>query len=106
MPAIVLDARGITMDLAVQVRAGRTAVTTPVADRIRIRIAAAPVDDRANAELVRFLAAEFGVRREHVRLLKGASSRSKSVRIVAPRRIPDWARAASGPPLGSHAPPA
>jgi uncharacterized protein len=47
----------------------------------RIRIAAPPVDDRANAELVRFLAATLGVPRSSIRITGGSHSRDKTLRI-------------------------
>jgi len=57
--------------------------------RLVIRLAAPPVDGKANAELLRFLAAAFGVPLRQVHLVRGATSRQKSVRIDAPTRRPD-----------------
>ena len=56
---------------------------------LRIRIAAPAVDGKANGELVRFLAAAFGVARANVTLLHGDSARRKLVRIAAPTLRPD-----------------
>lgn len=51
-------------------------------DTVKIDLAAAPERGRANEELVRFLAAEFGVAKENVRILSGAGERTKLVKIV------------------------
>ena len=48
---------------------------------LRVRIAAAPVEGKANAELVRFLAGWLGVPRAEVRLEKGGSSRIKCFEV-------------------------
>jgi uncharacterized protein len=45
------------------------------------RIKAPPIDGRANDELIRLVAAHFGVRRADVAIRSGASSRSKSIDI-------------------------
>jgi hypothetical protein len=42
---------------------------------------APPVDGRANAECVRFLAEFFGVRRADVEIIAGLASRTKLVRV-------------------------
>lgn len=53
-----------------------------VADgRLRIRVAAPAHEGRANAELLRFLAAQLDVPRRAVSLAAGAGSRRKLVRI-------------------------
>jgi uncharacterized protein (TIGR00251 family) len=57
-------------------------------ERVRVRLAAPPVDGAANRELIRFLAKAFGVRRTAVTLEAGAASRRKRVRIAAPTRDP------------------
>ena len=48
---------------------------------LRVRVAAAPVDGRANASLLRLLAAELDVPPSALRLAAGASSRVKVVEV-------------------------
>jgi len=55
---------------------------------LKLRLAAPPVEGRANAELIRFLATAFGVPREQVLLRRGANSRRKTVHITRPTRVP------------------
>lgn len=56
---------------------------------LRVRLAAPPVDGKANVELLRFLAGAFGVPLRRVTLVRGESSRQKVVRISAPALRPD-----------------
>lgn len=51
----------------------------------KIKVAAPPERGRANEELIRFLAAEFGVPRESIEIVAGATSHHKLIRIH-PRR--------------------
>jgi len=63
------------------------------AARVKLRLAAPPVDGKANDELQRFLALQFGVPRRAVEIVQGDTSRRKTVRIARPARRPDlsWA---------------
>jgi uncharacterized protein len=54
-------------------------------DALKIRVAALPIDGRANEELMRFLAEKFAVPLTSVSLLGGASSRLKKFQIVGSR---------------------
>ena len=85
----------VELDLHVQPGAKRTEFAGRHGERLKVRIAAPPVDGAANDELVRFLAEAFGVPRRQVILVSGAASRSKRVRIEAPARRPDRAWSAS-----------
>ena len=49
---------------------------------LKIRLQAPPVDGAANDALIDFLAEVLGVKRTHVRLVSGASSRTKVVEVV------------------------
>jgi uncharacterized protein len=49
--------------------------------RLRVRVAAPPVDGAANEAVVALLAAELGVRRGAIALTAGASSRHKRCRV-------------------------
>jgi uncharacterized protein (TIGR00251 family) len=91
------DAGALVLLLHVQPGAKRTAIAGVHGEaaeaRLRIRLAAPPVDGKANAELLRFLAAAFGVPLRAVTLVRGETSHRKTVRIARPVRRPDrdWA---------------
>jgi uncharacterized protein (TIGR00251 family) len=84
---------GISVFVRVVPGARTTAIADVVDDRLRVRIAAPALDGRANRELVRLLAARFGVRRSSVSLVRGERSREKTVWITGltmpPRGVTD-----------------
>lgn len=55
---------------------------------LKVRVAAPPIEGRANRELIEFLAETFGTAKTNVSLLRGASGRTKTASIHAPMRIP------------------
>lgn len=60
-------------------------------DALKIRIQAPPVEGKANAELVKFLAKAFGVGKRDIDIISGELNRHKRVRIAAPAKLPDEA---------------
>jgi uncharacterized protein (TIGR00251 family) len=72
---------GAALELTVQPRAPRSCLVGVRGDRLVIRITAPPVDDKANAALVAFLAEQLGVKRADVVLVRGDTSRQKAVRV-------------------------
>jgi hypothetical protein len=85
------DGDTVVLSLHVQPGAKRTEVVGPHGEALKLRLAAPPVDGRANAELLRYLAAAFGVPPRQVTLIRGETSRRKSVRIERPALRPDLA---------------
>ncbi len=73
---------GLVLQVRVVARAGRSAVAGVRDDALLVRLAAAPVDGAANAELIAVLAEAFGVPRRAVTLVAGERSRLKRVRIT------------------------
>ena len=69
------------LDLHVQPGAKRSEFAGRHGERIKLRLAAPPVDGKANAALIDFLAAYFGVPRRDVTIVSGLKSRSKRVAI-------------------------
>ena len=65
----------------VQPRARKTEVEGKLGDSFKLRLAAPPVDGKANEECVRFLAGLFGVPRPAVRIVSGLTARIKIVEI-------------------------
>lgn len=58
-------------------------------ERLKIRISAPPVDGKANALLLAFLAGAFAVSKQQVTLLSGQQSRQKRVLIASPQQLPE-----------------
>jgi uncharacterized protein len=77
---------GAVLELLVQPRASRTRIVGEHDGRLKIQLAAPPVDGEANAALLEFLARALGLKRSEVSLLAGESGRRKRVRVagVAP----------------------
>jgi uncharacterized protein (TIGR00251 family) len=65
----------------VQPRASRTELAGTHGDALKVRIAAPPVEDAANAELVTFLAKRLRVPKSAVHIVKGVRARDKVVKI-------------------------
>ena len=80
----------LVLDLHVQPGAKRTEAAGRHGDRVKIRLAAPPVDGAANDELVRFVAEAFGVPKRNIEILSGATSRQKRVRITGATTRPSW----------------
>lgn len=72
---------GVVLSLHVQPGAAQTEVAGPHGDALKIRLAAPPVDGKANAALLAFIAEKVGVRGTAVELVGGQASRSKRVRV-------------------------
>ncbi|WP_419162344.1 DUF167 domain-containing protein [Candidatus Palauibacter sp.] len=70
---------GGLLRIRVQPRAGRTEIAGVHGDRLRIRIAAPPVDGAANREVVRFLARRLRLPRSAVEIRSGHKGRTKSI---------------------------
>ena len=80
---LTCTATGIRLALRVQPRAGRDRVVGRHGDRLRIQVAAAPVDGAANAAVVAVIAAWLGVPRRTVSIAVGETGRDKVVAVLA-----------------------
>ena len=71
----------VSFKARIQPRASRTEVAGQRADAIKLRIAAPPVDGKANEECRRFLAKIVGVSLSSVEIVSGDLSKDKIIRI-------------------------
>ena len=80
---------GCELVVLVQPRASRTKVVGEHDGRLKIALAAPPVDGEANAALIEFLSDALNVRKSDVSLLEGETSRRKrlAVRGVARSQV-------------------
>ena len=75
------DGTGVTFAVRVMPRAQKNAVQGVREEALVVRLAAPPVEGRANAALQEFLAEALGVRRNQVSIRTGEKSRNKVVRV-------------------------
>lgn len=73
---------GVELDLLIQPRASRTRVAGEHDGRLKVQLAAPPVDGEANAALVELVAGALRVRRADVTIARGESGRRKTVRVA------------------------
>ena len=78
--------------LRIQPKASRDEVCGEHGGAIKIRITAPPVDGKANAHLIKFLAKLFKVPKGRVLLVSGETGRDKVVGIQAPQALPEWVK--------------
>lgn len=71
----------IILRLHVQPGAKKSEMVGIHGDRLKVRLKAPPVDGKANAELIRFIAEFFNLKLKDVEIISGERSRQKDVRI-------------------------
>ena len=81
MSWLVAGEGGVILRLNIQPGAKKTEVVGLHGDALKIRLAAPPVDGKANACLIAFLADQLGLAKAAIRLVGGDTSRAKRVRI-------------------------
>ena len=96
LPCLKAAGTGSACELLVQVvpRAGHTAVAGLHDGALRVRLAAPPVDGRANDELQHWLARALDLPRRAVTITGGARSRRKRLHVdCPPATLARWLRA-------------
>jgi len=88
VPACRRDGADLVLDVRVQPRASRSELAGRHGERLRIRLQAPPVDGKANAALVEFVADLFGIPRARVTIEHGLSGRDKRLRLQGAPAVP------------------
>ncbi len=89
MPAVRLEGGDLWLDLLIQPKASRDLIVGLHGEELKVAITAPPVDGQANSHLIKFLAKQCRVAKGQVSIVRGELGRHKSVRITAPKQIPD-----------------
>ena len=84
MHGIAQESDGCILTVKVVPRASRTEIVGADPDWVRNRLQAPPVEGRANAALVEFLAETLGLPKRAVAVVAGDKGRIKKVRISGP----------------------
>jgi uncharacterized protein (TIGR00251 family) len=79
----------LTLTLHIQPGAKRSEVVGLHGEALKIRLAAPPIEGRANEALLKFIAASFNVPVRQVELKQGEQSRQKVLAITGSKVPPD-----------------
>ncbi|MCE0825669.1 MULTISPECIES: DUF167 family protein YggU [Buttiauxella] len=88
MSAVSQTADGLVLRLYIQPKASRDSIVGLHGDELKVAITAPPIDGKANAHLVKYLAKQFKVAKSQVLLEKGDLGRHKQIKIIDPQHIP------------------
>lgn len=80
-PWIHPEEGGIRLDVLVQPRASRTRAVGEHDGRLKVQVAAPPVEGEANAALVDYLSEVLKIPKRDIQVLAGATGRRKSLRL-------------------------
>jgi len=86
--AVSQTADGLVLRLYIQPKASRDSIVGLHGDELKVAITAPPVDGKANAHLVKYLAKLFRVAKGQVLVEKGELGRHKQIKIIDPQQIP------------------
>jgi uncharacterized protein (TIGR00251 family) len=97
------SAGSVTFAVKVHPRAKKDAITGKVGEALKVALNAPPVDGKANAACIRFLAEILRVSRSSVTIAAGETNRSKLIRVagVSAAQAEERLRAAEVPE-GKH----
>ncbi len=96
-PCLRAQGGACVLDVSVMPNAKRTAVDGLHDGALRVRLAAPPVDGKANQKLIDWLADELGCPRRAVTLLRGQSARRKQLLLALPAaQVAAWLSASQG----------
>ena len=79
MSAIAETADGVVLSVRAQPRSSRSGIDGVAGDFVKVRIRSAPVDGKANKELVETLSEAFGVPKSRIEFKGGETSKTKRI---------------------------
>ncbi|RKQ41432.1 DUF167 family protein YggU [Enterobacter sp. R1(2018)] len=88
MSAVSQTSDGLVLRLYIQPKASRDCIIGLHGDELKVAITAPPIDGKANAHLVKYLAKQFRVAKGQVMVEKGELGRHKQIKIIDPQQIP------------------
>lgn len=81
MPWLAKEVGAVVLTLHIQPGARKTEIVGVHGGALKVRLAAPPVDGKANLALIDFLAEQLGIRKSAITLISGETSRAKRLRV-------------------------
>ena len=80
-PYIKPQQDGVLLAIKLQPRASANKIGEPLGAELRVKVTAPPVDSAANEALIRLLADRLDCSRSQVELVRGSTSRHKTIKL-------------------------
>lgn len=80
----------LVLSVQIQPKSSKDEVVGMLGENLKIKITAPPIDGKANAHLCSLIAKWFDVPKSRVNILKGETSKIKTLLIKQPQQLPDW----------------
>lgn len=71
----------LVIKVKVVLRSSRSGVTGTYGDGLKVKLKSAPVEGKANSELIEILSKEFGISKKDVKIISGVRSKHKIVKL-------------------------
>ncbi len=75
---------GVLIEVKVDPRSSRKGLTEIMDNVIKVKLTAPPVGGAANEQLIEILSKAFGVKKKSITIIKGESSRRKTIKLINP----------------------
>ena len=73
---------GIIIEVKVDPRSSKRGIVGVIDNMLKVKLTAPPVGGAANEQLVELLAEKYGVKKSNITILRGETSRRKTVKIT------------------------
>jgi uncharacterized protein (TIGR00251 family) len=71
----------VKIDVIIQPKSSRNEIVGMQGDCLKIKLTAPPVDGKANAALIAFLAKKLGIPKSNITIVRGKNSRRKTIEL-------------------------
>ncbi len=75
----------LLLELYVKPKSSKDTIVGQHGERLKVSIVAPPTEGKANKYLIKFLAKYFGVPQNYIKIIKGHSSKNKSIVVLEPK---------------------
>ncbi len=72
----------LILTIKVEPRSSRSGIVGMYGDALKVKLTSAPVEGKANKELVALLAKELGIKKRDIEIVSGETSKNKVVKLI------------------------
>ena len=72
----------LIIKIKVEPRSSRSSIVGMYGDSLKVKLTSAPVDGKANKELIELLAEELGIKKKDGEIMSGETSKNKVVKLI------------------------